>query len=96
MSGGRDSRPSLWTTGFDGVQYPGPTVSCILGAVLSLVFAVLWWSNAVSEGGTGYAAYLVGGLHAPSVRPPSPGFEKTNFQPHLIPFVPTDLEYPGT
>ena len=68
MSGGRRSRPSIWTTGFDGAQYPGPTVACILAAVLSLVFAVLWWSNAVGEDGSGYAAYLVGGLHAPSVR----------------------------
>ncbi len=68
MSGGRGSRPSIWTTGFDGVQYPGPTVACILATVLSLVFAALWWSNAVTEDGTGYAAYLVGGLYTPSVR----------------------------
>jgi membrane associated rhomboid family serine protease len=68
MSGSRVSRPSIWTTGFDGVQYPGPTVTCILAAALSLVFAALWWSNAVTEDATGYAAYLVGGLHVPSVQ----------------------------
>jgi membrane associated rhomboid family serine protease len=68
MSGGRGSSPSIWTTGFDGAQYPGPTVTCILAAGLSLVFAALWWSKVVTEDGSGYAAYLVGGLHASSVR----------------------------
>jgi membrane associated rhomboid family serine protease len=68
MSGGRRSRPSIWTTGFDGVEYSGPTVTCVLAAVLVLVFAAQWWGNAVAVDGSAYAVWLVGGLHAPSVR----------------------------
>jgi membrane associated rhomboid family serine protease len=62
MSEGDGPRPSFWTTGIDGVHYYGATASCSLGALLSLVFAGLWWTNAVTEGGSGYAAYLTGGL----------------------------------
>jgi membrane associated rhomboid family serine protease len=36
--------------------------------VLSLAFAAQWWAHAVGADGSGYAVYLVGGLHAPSVR----------------------------
>jgi membrane associated rhomboid family serine protease len=68
MSEGRGPRPSFWTTGIDGVHYYGVTASCSLAAVLSLVFAALWWANAVTEQGSGHAAYLVGGLDPALVR----------------------------
>jgi len=62
MSEGDGPRPSFWTRGADGVHYYGATASCSLGALLSLVFAALWWANAVTREGSGYDAYLTGGL----------------------------------
>jgi membrane associated rhomboid family serine protease len=62
MSEGRGPRPSVWTKGSDGVQYYGVTSTCLFAAVLSVVFAALWWANAVTREGSGHAAYLVGGL----------------------------------
>jgi rhomboid protease GluP len=54
--------------GPDGAALYDPIVACVVAAVLSLVFLVQWWAGAVGEDGSGYAVYLVGGLHAPSVR----------------------------
>jgi membrane associated rhomboid family serine protease len=45
-----------------------PIATCVVAAVLSLAFLVQWWGRAVGENGSGYAVYLVGGLHASSVR----------------------------
>ena len=44
-----------------------PIATCVIAAALSLVFLVQWWGRAVGEDGSGYAVYLVGGLHASSV-----------------------------
>lgn len=64
MSEAGGPRPSFWTTGPDGVQYYGATTTLSFAALLSLVFAALWWANALTEDGTGHSAYLVGGLTA--------------------------------
>jgi membrane associated rhomboid family serine protease len=45
-----------------------PVAVCVIAAALSLVFAAQWWGRAVGGDGSGYAVYLVGGLHAASVR----------------------------
>ena len=45
-----------------------PVATCVVVALLSLAFLVQWWGRAVGENGSGYAVYLVGGLHASSVR----------------------------
>ncbi len=68
MSEGDRLRPSFWTTGPDGVQYHGATTTLSFAALLSLVFAALWWANALTEDGTGHSAYLVGGLDPELVR----------------------------
>jgi len=45
-----------------------PIATCTAAALLSLAFLAQWWGRAVGEDGSGYAVYLVGGLHASSVR----------------------------
>jgi membrane associated rhomboid family serine protease len=45
-----------------------PVAVCVVAAALCLVFAAQWWGRAVGGDGSGYAVYLVGGLHAASVR----------------------------
>jgi membrane associated rhomboid family serine protease len=67
MSEGGGPRPSFWTTGPDGVHYYGATTTLSVAALVCLVFAALWWGNALTEDGTGHSAYLVGGLKASSV-----------------------------
>jgi membrane associated rhomboid family serine protease len=45
-----------------------PVAVYVVAAALCLVFAAQWWGRAVGGDGSGYAVYLVGGLHAASVR----------------------------
>jgi rhomboid protease GluP len=50
-----------------GGALANPIATCAVAALLSLVFLVQWWGRAVGDDGSGYAVYLVGGLHPPSV-----------------------------
>lgn len=45
-----------------------PIATCAAAALLSLAFLAQWWARAVGEDDSGYAVYLIGGLHASSVR----------------------------
>jgi membrane associated rhomboid family serine protease len=69
--GGGASGETVHGTGLDGAPdgaaLHNPIAALGISAVLALVFAAQWWLNAVGEDGSGYAVYLVGGLHAPSV-----------------------------
>jgi len=60
------------SAGLDGDPASGalyhPIATCVVAAALSLAFLAQWWGRAVGEDGSGYAVYLVGGLHASSVR----------------------------
>jgi membrane associated rhomboid family serine protease len=66
MSEQRAPHPGLVGDPASGA-HSNPLVTCIVAALLSLVFLVQWWGRAVGEDGSGYAVYLVGGLYASSV-----------------------------
>jgi membrane associated rhomboid family serine protease len=70
--GGGASGKRARSAGPDGdpasAAFYNPIATCVAVAVLSLVFLAQWWGRAVGEDGSGYAVYLVGGLHASSVR----------------------------
>jgi membrane associated rhomboid family serine protease len=52
----------------DAGRLSNPWTTCLVAALLSMVFAAQWWVGAVDPESGGYVVYLVGGLHAPSVR----------------------------
>jgi membrane associated rhomboid family serine protease len=73
MSGGQAgaSGERVRYTGLDGgpvgAGFPSPIAACALAAVLFLAFAAQWWGSGIAADRSGYAVYLVGGLHASSV-----------------------------
>jgi rhomboid protease GluP len=74
VSGGRDgaSGHRIGQLAFESdpaaAMLSNPVAVCVIAAALCLVFAAQWWGRAVGGDGSGYAVYLVGGLHAASVR----------------------------
>lgn len=44
-----------------------PVATCLVAALLLVVFAIQWWVGAAQEGKGGYAVYLLGGLYPPLV-----------------------------
>jgi membrane associated rhomboid family serine protease len=56
------------TADLDAGRLSNPWATCLVVAALSLVFGAQWRAGAVDPAGGGYGVFLVGGLHAPSVR----------------------------